>query len=218
MEQMMEFMRGLDWSHSAVSLKTGVVDYHSFFLEEFYAARDRLRQKQVRNKSGDGRDSDPSDGTSSQLPDFSCFWSSVCGVRLVLRCVKFWNQGGTDLASLYSGGNGSCFSTDVQDATAFEQVDANLYMQQERLVCREKDFLKVVIPSAGPGILFRNDSDIWPGLWVSMGQLPCWQEISWKDRDDLQKIAMVIQDGELWTAGFWVVVDHADCFFCGARW
>ena len=115
MEQMMEFMKGLDWSPLLISLKTGVVATILSFFGGIYAARQVVKAGSE-DKSGDRRDSDPSDGTSSH----SCRIfpaSDLQSAAAVWCCVvwKFWNQGDTDLAWLYSGGNGNCFSTDVPE-------------------------------------------------------------------------------------------------------
>ena len=110
MEQMMEFMKGLDWSPLLISLKTGVVATILSFFGGIYAARQVVKAGPKTKAVMDGILTLP-----MVLPP------TVAGFFLLLIfswcCVvwKFWNQGGTDLAWLYSGGNGNCFSTDVPE-------------------------------------------------------------------------------------------------------
>lgn len=115
MEQMMEFMKGLDWSPLLISLNTGVVATILSFFGGIYAARQVVKAGPKTKAVMDGILT-PSDGTSSH----SCRIfpaSDLQSAAAVWCCVvwKFWNQGGTDLAWLYSGGNGNCFSTDVPE-------------------------------------------------------------------------------------------------------
>ena len=90
---------------------------------------------------------------------------------------------------------------------AFEQVDANLVYAARTLGMSEiKIFWKVVIPSAGPGILsgtiltFARAMGEYGATSMLAGNIPG------KTGTISQKIAMVIQDGDYGTAGFWVVV------------
>lgn len=87
---------------------------------------------------------------------------------------------------------------------AFEQVDANLVYAARTLGMSEiKIFWKVVIPSAGPGIL-SGTILTFARARVSMGQLPCWAgNIPGKTGTISQKIAMDYPGGDYGTAGFW---------------
>lgn len=97
---------------------------------------------------------------------------------------------------------------------AFEQVDANLVYAARTLGMSEiKIFWKVVIPSAGPGILsgtiltFARAIGEYGATSMLAGNIPG------KTGTISQKIAMVIQDGDYGTAGFWVVVIMLIAFF-----
>ena len=90
---------------------------------------------------------------------------------------------------------------------AFEQVDANLVYAARTLGMSEiKIFWKVVIPSAGPGILsgtiltFARAMGEYGATSMLAGNIPG------KTGTISQKIAMVIQDSDYGTAGFWVLI------------
>ena len=90
---------------------------------------------------------------------------------------------------------------------AFEQVDPNLIYAARTLGMSEMCiFWKVVIPAAGPGILsgtiltFARALGEYGATSMLAGNIPE------KTSTISQKIAMVIQDGDYATAGFWVVV------------
>ena len=90
---------------------------------------------------------------------------------------------------------------------AFEQVDPNLIYAARTLGMSEICiFWKVVIPAAGPGILsgtiltFARALGEYGATSMLAGNIPG------KTSTISQKIAMVIQDGDYATAGFWVVV------------
>ena len=90
---------------------------------------------------------------------------------------------------------------------AFEQVDPNLIYAARTLGMSEtRIFWKVVIPAAGPGILsgtiltFARALGEYGATSMLAGNIPG------KTSTISQKIAMVIQDGDYATAGFWVVI------------
>ena len=90
---------------------------------------------------------------------------------------------------------------------AFEQIDANLVYAARTLGMSEMTiFWKVVIPSAGPGILsgtiltFARAMGEYGATSMLAGNIPG------KTGTISQKIAMVIQDGDYGTAGFWVLI------------
>ena len=90
---------------------------------------------------------------------------------------------------------------------AFEQVDTNLIYAARTLGMSEwKIFWKVVIPSAGPGVLsgtvlaFARALGEYGATSMLAGNIPG------KTGTVSQKIAMVIQDGDYKTAGFWSAV------------
>ena len=90
---------------------------------------------------------------------------------------------------------------------AFEQVDVNLIYAARTLGLSEsKVFWKVIMPSAGPGIAsgtiltFARALGEYGATSMLAGNIPG------KTGTISQRIAMVIQDGDYTTAGFWVVV------------
>lgn len=90
---------------------------------------------------------------------------------------------------------------------AFEQVDVNLIYAARTLGMSETAiFWKVVIPSAGPGIMsgtiltFARAMGEYGATSMLAGNIPG------KTGTISQRIAMVIQDGDYATAGVWVVI------------
>lgn len=90
---------------------------------------------------------------------------------------------------------------------AFEQVDKNLVYAGRTLGMSEREiFWKVVIPAAKPGILsgmvltFARALGEYGATSMLAGNIPG------KTGTVSQKIAMVIQDGDYTTAGFWTAV------------
>ena len=90
---------------------------------------------------------------------------------------------------------------------AFEQIDVNLVYAGRTLGMSEgKIFWKVVIPTAGPGIIsgtiltFATALGEYGATSMLAGNIPG------KTGTISQKIAMVIQDGDYLTAGVWVII------------
>ena len=90
---------------------------------------------------------------------------------------------------------------------AFEQIDVNLIHAARTLGMPEyKIFWKVAVPSAGPGLVagtiltFARALGEYGATSMLAGNIPG------KTATISQRIAMVIQDGDYTTAGFWVIV------------
>lgn len=90
---------------------------------------------------------------------------------------------------------------------AFEQVDVNLVYAGRTLGMSESAiFWKVVVPTAGPGIVsgtiltFARAMGEYGATSMLAGNIPG------KTGTISQRIAMVIQDGDYLTAGVWVVI------------
>ncbi len=90
---------------------------------------------------------------------------------------------------------------------AFEQIDVNLVYAARTLGMSEtKIFWRVIIPAAGPGVVsgtiltFARALGEYGATSMLAGNIPK------KTSTISQKIAMVIQDGDYMTAGFWVIV------------
>ena len=191
MEQMMEFMKGLDWSPLLISLKTGVVATILSFFGGIYAARQVV-------KAGP---------KTKAVMDGILFGAALYG-NFGIKVVQTWL--GCILAATVIA-----FPLMYRNArAAFEQVEANLVYAARTLGMSEiKIFWKVVIPSAGPGILsgtiltFARAMGEYGATSMLAGNIPG------KTGTISQKIAMVIQDGDYGTAGFWVVVIMLIAFF-----
>ena len=89
---------------------------------------------------------------------------------------------------------------------AFEQVDVNLIYAGRTLGMSEMAiFWKVVVPTAGPGIIsgtiltFARALGEYGATSMLAGNIPK------KTATISQRIAMVVQDGDYMTAGVWVI-------------
>ena len=205
---MVEFLKSLDWSPLIISLKTGVVaTFFSFFLGLF-AARKVIRLPYRAKAVVDGILNLP-----MVLPP------TVAGFVLLLifsrrrpvgifldqelniQVVQTWL--GCILAATVIA-----FPLMYANArAAFEQIDANLVYAGRTLGMSEtKIFWRVVVPTAGPGIAsgtiltFARAMGEYGATSMLAGNIPG------KTGTISQRIAMVIQDGDYVTAGFWVVV------------
>ena len=205
---MVEFLKSLDWSPLIISLKTGVVaTFFSFFLGLF-AARKVIRLPYRAKAVVDGILNLP-----MVLPP------TVAGFVLLLifsrrrpvgifldqelniQVVQTWL--GCILAATVIA-----FPLMYANArAAFEQIDANLVYAGRTLGMSEtKIFWQVVVPTAGPGIAsgtiltFARAMGEYGATSMLAGNIPG------KTGTISQRIAMVIQDGDYVTAGFWVVV------------
>ena len=194
----MEFMRGLDWSPLLISLKTGVVATILSFFGGIFAARQVIKVGPKTKAVLDGILTLPMVLPPTVAGFFLLLIFSLrrpfgaalyegCGIKVVqtwLGCV---------LAATVIA-----FPLMYRNArAAFEQVDANLIYAARTLGMSEiKIFWKVVIPSARPGIL----SGEYGATSMLAGNIPK------KTGTISQKIAMVIQNGDYKTAGFWVMV------------
>lgn len=201
-------MQTLDWSPLWISLKTGVVaTFFSFFLG-IYAARKVIKAGPKAKAVADGILTLP-----MVLPP------TVAGFLLLLvfslrrpfglylydtfdvKVVQTWF--GCILAAMVIA-----FPLMYRNArAAFEQIDVNLIYAARTLGMSEiKIFWKVVMPSAGPGVAagtiltFARALGEYGATSMLAGNIPG------KTSTISQKIAMVIQDGDYKTAGFWVVV------------
>ena len=211
----MEFLQEINWSPLWISLKTGAVATIIAFFLGIFCARKIMKMKPVSRAIWDGILTMP-----LVLPP------TVAGFFLLLifslrrpfgkflmenfdfKVVQTW-KGCVIAAAVIA------FPLMYRNArAAFEQVDANLVYAARTLGMSEiKIFWKVVIPSAGPGILsgtiltFARAMGEYGATSMLAGNIPG------KTGTISQKIAMVIQDGDYGTAGFWVVVIMLIAFF-----
>lgn len=208
MEQVWGYISGLDFSPLIISLKTGLVaTFFSFFLGIF-AARMVMKTSPGLRAVIDGILTLPMVLPPTVAGFFLLLIFSVrrpIGGYLYdtfdLKVVQTWL--GCILAAVVIA-----FPLMYRNArAAFEQVDVNLIYAARTLGMSEFTiFWKVAIPSAGPGIIsgtiltFARALGEYGATSMLAGNIPG------KTGTISQKIAMVIQDGDYVTAGFWVGV------------
>lgn len=208
MSQLAAYLSGLDWSPLLISIKTGIVATVISFFLGIYAARRVVKAGPRVKAVADGILTLP-----MVLPP------TVAGFFLLLlfslrrpfgaylydtfnfKVVQTWL--GCILAATVIA-----FPLMYRNArAAFEQIDVNLIYAARTLGMPEiKIFWKVVVPAAEPGIAsgtvltFARALGEYGATSMLAGNIPK------KTSTISQKIAMVIQDGDYVTAGFWVVV------------
>ena len=208
MNAFIELAQTLDWSPLWISLKTGVVaTFISFFLG-IWAAR-RVIKKDVRAKS-------VIDGILT-LP--MVLPPTVAGFFLLLifsrrRAFGIFLNDTFDIQVVHTwlgcilAATVIAFPLMYRNArAAFEQIDPNLVYAARTLGMSEPAiFWRVVVPAAGPGIAggtiltFARAMGEYGATSMLAGNIPG------RTGTVSQRIAMVIQDGDYATAGFWVVI------------
>ena len=205
---MTELAKTLDWSPLWISLKTGIVATVISFFLGLWAAR-KVIKKDYRMKS-------VLDGILT-LP--MVLPPTVAGFFLLLifsrrrplgmflddtfniQVVHTWI--GCILAATVIA-----FPLMYRNArAAFEQIDADLvFAGRTRGMSETSIFWRVVVPTAGPGIAsgtiltFARAMGEYGATSMLAGNIPG------KTGTLSQRIAMVIQDGDYVTAGFWAIV------------
>lgn len=205
---MNEIISNLDWSPLFISIKTGIVAAVISFFLGIFAARWVIMTDNSKKAVLDGILTMP-----MVLPP------TVAGFILLLifstrrpvgaflyesfniRVIQSWL--GCVVAAVVIS-----FPLMYRSARgAFEQIDENIVYAARTLGMSEsKIFFKVVIPSAGPGILsgtiltFARAMGEYGATSMLAGNIPG------KTGTISQKIAMVIQDGDYITAGIWVII------------
>jgi molybdate transport system permease protein len=208
LEQIFGITGELDWSPLLISLKTGVVaTFFSFFLGIF-AARKVVKAGPKTKAIADGLLTlpmvlPPTVAGFFLLIIFSLRrpFGSYLYQTFDIKVVQTWL--GCILAATVIS-----FPLMYRNArAAFEQLDVNLIYAGRTLGMSEfKIFWKIVMPNAGPGIAsgtiltFARALGEYGATSMLAGNIPG------KTSTISQKIAMVIQDGDYGTAGFWVVV------------
>ena len=211
---MNEIISNLDWSPLFISIKTGIVAAVISFFLGIFAARWVIMTDNSKKAVLDGILTMP-----MVLPP------TVAGFILLLifstrrpvgaflyesfniRVIQSWL--GCVVAAVVIS-----FPLMYRSARgAFEQIDENIVYAARTLGMSEsKIFFKVVIPSAGPGILsgtiltFARAMGEYGATSMLAGNIPG------KTGTISQKIAMVIQDGDYITAGIWVIIVVAIAF------
>lgn len=205
---MMQLLQGLDFSPLWISLKTGLVATVISFFLGLFAARKVIRLPARTKAVIDGILTLP-----MVLPP------TVAGFILLLvfsrrRAVGIFLDDQFDIQVVHTWLGCILAATVIAfplmyraARAAFEQIDVNLVYAGRTLGMRETEiFWKVVVPTAGPGVAsgiiltFARAMGEYGATSMLAGNIPG------KTGTISQRIAMVIQDGDYVTAGFWVVV------------
>ena len=208
MEELIEFMSTLDWSPLIISLKTGIVATVLAFLIGIFTARRVMSMAAGSRAVVDGLLTVPMVLPPtvagfilllifSRRRAFGIFLESSMGITVVhtwLGCI---------LAAFVIA-----FPLMYRNArAAFELVDPDLISAGRTLGMSEREiFWRVVIPTAGPGIAsgtiltFARAMGEYGATSMLAGNIPG------KTGTVSQEIAMVIQDGDFISAGFWTCV------------
>lgn len=204
----MEFLASLDWSPLIISLKTGVVATVFCFFIGLFAARKVIKMSYRAKAVVDGILTLP-----MVLPP------TVAGFILLLifsrrRPVGIFLDQTLDIQVVQTwlgciiAATVIAFPLMYRNArAAFEQIDANLVYAGRTLGMSETNiFWRIVVPTAGPGIAsgtiltFARAMGEYGATSMLAGNIPG------RTGTISQRIAMVIQDGDYLTAGFWVIV------------
>lgn len=208
MEEIGAVLQGLDWSPLYISLKTGAVATIISFFLGLFAARKVIKAGPKVKAVADGLLTLPMVLPPTVAGFFLLLLFSrrrPLGIflydQLDIKVVQSWL--GCIIAAMVIA-----FPLMYRNArAAFEQIDVNLVYAGRTLGMSEgKIFWKVVIPTAGPGIIsgtiltFARALGEYGATSMLAGNIPG------KTGTISQKIAMVIQDGDYLTAGVWVII------------
>ena len=208
MEELGAWLAALDWRPLFISLKTGIIATVISFFLGIFAAWKIARMKNRWRAVIDGILTLP-----MVLPPTACGFFLLMIFsrrRLVGRFLD--TTFNTAVVQSFAG----CVIAAVVIAfplmyrnarAAFERIDQNLIYAGRTLGMRESEiFWRVTVPAARPGILsgtvltFARALGEYGATSMLAGNIPG------KTGTIAQKIAMVIQDGDYATAGFWTVV------------
>lgn len=205
---MIDFLAGLDWSPLWISLKTGIVAaFISFFLGIF-AARKVVKSGPKTRAVVDGVLTMPLVLPPTVAGFFLLLlfstrrpFGSMLYDTFGIKVVQTWL--GCILAATVIS-----FPLMYRNArAAFEQIDVNLVYAARTLGMSEtRIFWRVIMPAASPGIVsgtilaFARALGEYGATSMLAGNIPG------KTGTISQRIAMVIQNGDYATAGFWVLV------------
>lgn len=203
-----EFFKGLDWSPLLISLKTGLVATVLCFFLGLYAAAKSVKAGPKLRAILDGVFTLPMVIPPTAVGFFLLLLFSrrrplgrmlsetfnISVVQTFLGCVI--------AASVIA------FPLMYRNArAAFEQVDANLVYAARTLGIPETTiFWKIIVPNALPGILSGTILTFARALGEFGATSMLAGNIAGKTGTISQRIAMVMQDGDYQTAGFWTVV------------
>lgn len=205
---MAEIIRNLDWSPLYISMKTGIAaTIFSFFLG-IYAARKVVKAGPKMKAILDGFLTLP----MVLPPTVAGFFLLLIFSRRRPFGIFLFEQFHIKVVQTWLGciiaATVIAFPLMYRNArAAFEQIDVNLIHAGRTLGMSEITiFWKVVVPTAGPGILsgtiltFARALGEYGATSMLAGNIPG------KTGTISQRIAMVIQDGDYATAGVWVAI------------
>ena len=208
MEELGAWLAALDWRPLFISLKTGIIATVISFFLGIFAAWKIARMKNRWRAVIDGILTLP-----MVLPPTACGFFLLMIFsrrRLVGRFLD--TTFNTAVVQSFAG----CVIAAVVIAfplmyrnarAAFEQIDQNLIYAGRTLGMRESEiFWRVAVPAARPGILSGTVLTFARALGEYGATSMLAGNILGKTGTIAQKIAMVIQDGDYATAGFWTVV------------
>ena len=215
MEEIFEYIKQLDFSPLIISLKTGLVATVISFFLGIYVARKVVKAKPRVKALADGILTLP-----MVLPPTVAGFFLLLIFSLRRPFGAYLYQGfGIKVVQTWLGciiaATVIAFPLMYRNArAAFEQIDVNLIYAARTLGMSEiKIFWKVVVPAAGPGITsgtiltFARALGEYGATSMFAGNIPG------KTGTISQRIAMVIQDGDYVTAGFWVLIILLIAFF-----
>ena len=205
---MIDFLAGLDWSPLWISLKTGIVAAAISFFLGIFAARKVVKSGPKTRAIVDGVLTMPLVLPPTVAGFFLLLlfstrrpFGSMLYDTFGIKVVQTWL--GCILAATVIS-----FPLMYRNArAAFEQIDVNLVYAARTLGMSEtRIFWRVIMPAASPGIVsgtilaFARALGEYGATSMLAGNIPG------KTGTISQKIAMVIQNGDYATAGFWVLV------------
>lgn len=208
MEEICAVLQDLDWSPLYISLKTGVVATVISFFLGLFAARKVIKAGPKIKAVADGLLTLP----MVLPPTVAGFFLLLLFSRRRPLGIFLYDQLDIKVVQSWIGciiaATVIAFPLMYRNArAAFEQIDVNLVYAGRTLGMSEgKIFWKVVIPTAGPGIIsgtiltFARALGEYGATSMLAGNIPG------KTGTISQKIAMVIQDGDYLTAGVWVII------------
>lgn len=208
MEEIQAVIDHLDWSPLLISLKTGVVATIISFFLGIYVARKVMQAGPKVKAAADGILTLP----MVLPPTVAGFFLLLIFSRRRPVGVFLFEEMGIKVVQTWLGciiaATVIAFPLMYRNArAAFEQVDMNLIYAGQTLGMSDRAiFWKVVVPTAGPGIMsgtiltFARAMGEYGATSMLAGNIPG------KTGTISQRIAMVIQDGDYVTAGVWVVI------------